>query len=94
MGLFGGRKTVNVDADILVVGGASTMTRGGWIAGTGGTNLGARAAIGEEVYPLAPGHDERIALNQVIPLLVHVILFGAGYVSRLRAAVERYVPVR
>lgn len=48
----------------------------------------------DEVYPLTPGHEERVALNQVIPLLVHVILFGAGYVSRLRAAVERYVPVR
>ncbi len=48
----------------------------------------------DEVHPLAPGYDERVALNQVIPLLVHVILFGSGYVSRLRAAVERYVPVR
>ncbi len=51
---------------ILVVGGASTMTRGGWIAGTGGTNLGARAAIGEEVYPLAP------------QLIKYILPFGEG----------------
>ena len=48
----------------------------------------------DETYPLAPGHEERVALNQILPLLVHVILFGAGYVSRLRSAVARYVPVR
>ncbi len=45
----------------------------------------------DEMYPLAPGHEERVTLNQVIPLLVHVILFGSGYVNRLRAAVRRYV---
>lgn len=47
----------------------------------------------DEAFPLAPGADERVALNQLIPLLVHVILFGVSYVARLRAAVERYVPV-
>ena len=51
---------------MLVVGGASTMTRGGWVAGTGGTNLGARAAIGEEVYPLAP------------QLIKYILPFGEG----------------
>jgi fructosamine-3-kinase len=33
----------------------------------------------EEVWPLAPGRDERIALWQIQPLLVHAILFGGGY---------------
>jgi fructosamine-3-kinase len=33
----------------------------------------------EEVAPLAPGHEERVALWQLQPLLVHAVLFGAGY---------------
>lgn len=41
-----------------------------------------------EAFPLADGHEGRVALNQVIPLLVHVILFGAGYVSRLSGALR------
>ncbi len=41
----------------------------------------------EEAHPLADGWRERIALNQVLPLLVHVILFGGGYVDRLADAV-------
>ncbi len=47
----------------------------------------------DATYPLASGHEERVALNQIVPLLVHVVLFGAGYVSRLRSAVGRYVPL-
>lgn len=35
-------------------------------------------AYGEE-YPLAPGWQERVELNQLIPLLVHAALFGGGY---------------
>src|SRR5204862_1227715 len=31
-----------------------------------------------EVYPLAPGHEERVALYQLYPLLVHVNLFGGS----------------
>jgi fructosamine-3-kinase len=38
-----------------------------------------------ESYPLAPGHDERLPLYQLYPLLVHVNLFGRSYVG----AVER-----
>jgi len=38
--------------------------------------------------PLAPGAAERVALYQVYPLLVHVCLFGAGYVTRLAGALE------
>jgi fructosamine-3-kinase len=46
-----------------------------------------------EAFPLSPGSNERVDLYQVYPLLVHVCLFGAGYVERLehalRAALER-----
>lgn len=48
----------------------------------------------DEAFPRADGFEDRVALNQVVPLLAHVILFGAGYVSQLAAAVGRYVPVR
>lgn len=47
-----------------------------------------------EAFALADGHDDRVALNQVVPLLAHVILFGGAYVPQLTAAVGRYVPVR
>jgi fructosamine-3-kinase len=59
----------------------------------GGFSARAFAAY-DEAYPLAPGHAERVAFNQLVPLLVHVILFGAGYRERLAEAVRRYAPVR
>ena len=43
----------------------------------------------EEVSPLAPGADERVALYQLYPLLVHVNLFGGGYVGSLEGALRR-----
>lgn len=42
-----------------------------------------------EAYPLMPGADERIALYQLYPLLVHVNLFGAGYVGSVEGALSR-----
>ena len=33
----------------------------------------------EDVMPLAAGHEERVALWQLQPLLVHAILFGGSY---------------
>lgn len=45
----------------------------------------------EEVHPLAEGADERVALMQVLPLLVHVVLFGGGYVASLRTVLGRYL---
>ncbi len=42
----------------------------------------------DEEYPLAPGWRERVALNQLIPLLVHAALFGGGYVSRVRGVLR------
>jgi fructosamine-3-kinase len=38
----------------------------------------------DEAYPLAPGWRERIAFNQLIPLLAHAALFGGGYGHRVR----------
>jgi fructosamine-3-kinase len=41
----------------------------------------------EEIRPLAPGHEERVPLWQLLPLLVHAVLFGGGYgASAVRAA--------
>ncbi|HEV7584277.1 MAG TPA: fructosamine kinase family protein [Solirubrobacteraceae bacterium] len=39
----------------------------------------------EEAAPLAPGWEERVELYQLLPLLVHALLFGGSY----RAAAER-----
>lgn len=44
-----------------------------------------------EAFPLAVGWDERIALHQISPLVVHAIKFGGGYGPAARAAIERYV---
>lgn len=44
-----------------------------------------------ECYPLAVGHEERVALYQLYPLLAHVNLFSGGYVSSVERAVRRYV---
>jgi fructosamine-3-kinase len=45
----------------------------------------------DERYPLAPGHEDRVPLYQLYPLLVHVNLFGGGYVGSVERAVARYV---
>jgi fructosamine-3-kinase len=42
----------------------------------------------DEEYPLAPGWRERVELNQLIPLLVHVALFGGGYLPRVRGVLR------
>ncbi len=44
-----------------------------------------------EAHPLSDGADERLALCQLFPLLVHVVLFGGGYVNQLDAALRQYV---
>jgi fructosamine-3-kinase len=44
----------------------------------------------EEVAPLAAGHEERVALWQLFPLLVHAVLFGGGYGSSVERAARRY----
>jgi fructosamine-3-kinase len=42
----------------------------------------------EEAIPLPTGSESRIPLYQIYPLLVHVCLFGAGYLSPLERAVD------
>ena len=46
----------------------------------------------EESFPPLPGHGERVALYQLYFLLVHVAIFGTGYVAQtdrcLRAILE------
>ena len=44
-----------------------------------------------ESYPLAEGHADRVALYQLYPLLVHVNLFGSGYLGSVQAAVRQYL---
>jgi len=39
-----------------------------------------------ESYPLAPGHEERVPLYQLYPLLVHVNLFGGSYLGAVSSA--------
>ena len=45
----------------------------------------------DEVWPRADGHEERLALYQLFPLLVHAVLFGGGYVASAEEAARRYV---
>ena len=42
----------------------------------------------DEVHPLAGGRDERVGLHQLVPLLVHAVLFGGGYGSQVAAVVR------
>ncbi len=54
--------------------------------------FGAEAYRGyEEVAPLAAGWEDRVALNQLAPLVVHAVKFGGGYRQAASAAVARYV---
>jgi fructosamine-3-kinase len=44
----------------------------------------------DDAYPRADEHGERVALYQLYPLLVHVCLFGRGYLEQLREALGAY----
>jgi fructosamine-3-kinase len=44
----------------------------------------------EEVAPLAAGHEDRVALYQLFPLLVHAVLFGGGYGGSAERAARQY----
>jgi fructosamine-3-kinase len=44
----------------------------------------------EEAHPLSAGHEERIELWQLLPLLVHAILFGGAYGAAVEHAAHRY----
>jgi fructosamine-3-kinase len=45
----------------------------------------------EDVSPLAPGHQDRVQLYQLFPLLVHAVLFGGVYGASVERAARRYV---
>ncbi len=45
----------------------------------------------EERAPLAEGWRERVELYQLLPLLVHAVLFGGSYAAAVERAVRRYV---
>jgi fructosamine-3-kinase len=55
-----------------------------------GTQPPAFADAYDAVWPRAQGHQERVALYQLLPLLVHAVLFGGGYGASARQAAERY----
>lgn len=55
----------------------------------GGAGPRVYAAYAEE-RPLAAGWEERVALHQLVPLLVHAALFGGGYGAQAEAAARRY----
>lgn len=44
----------------------------------------------QEEFPLEPGWEQRVELCQLYPLLVHVNLFGSGYVSQVADIVRTY----
>lgn len=44
----------------------------------------------QEAHPLADGWEERVALHQLAPLVVHAIKFGGGYVGAVQEALDRY----
>jgi len=43
-----------------------------------------------ESSPLADGHADRVELWQLLPLLVHAVLFGGGYGASVERIVRRY----
>lgn len=45
----------------------------------------------DEAYPLAPGHETRVQLYQLYPLLVHLNLFGQSYLAQALQALQRYL---
>lgn len=44
----------------------------------------------EEAWPLAPGFEERLEIYQLYYLLVHVNLFGVGYVAGVQSILRKW----
>lgn len=42
-----------------------------------------------EAFPLAPGHEARVDVYQLYPLMVHVNLFGGSYVGQVESLLDR-----
>ncbi|HEY8513033.1 MAG TPA: fructosamine kinase family protein [Cyclobacteriaceae bacterium] len=45
----------------------------------------------EEAYPTEPGLRERLDIYKLYPLLVHVNLFGGGYLNEVRSILHQFV---
>lgn len=45
----------------------------------------------QEVFPLEKGWEERVALCNLYPLMVHVNLFGGGYVGQVETALRKFI---
>jgi protein-ribulosamine 3-kinase len=43
-----------------------------------------------ELFPLEPGFGERVSVYHIHPLLVHVYLFGSGYIPGLERILKRF----
>ena len=56
----------------------------------GGFGSDCFAAYGE-AFPLSEGWQDRVALHQLAPLVVHAIKFGGSYPAAVDAALARYV---
>ena len=46
----------------------------------------------QTVYPLEKNWRQRIEINQLYPLLVHVNLFGRSYWSRVKGIIDQFMP--
>ena len=44
----------------------------------------------QNIKPLEKGLGERIDIHQLYPLLVHLILFGRGYLSGILSTLKKY----
>jgi fructosamine-3-kinase len=45
-----------------------------------------------EASPLAPGHEERLAIYQLYHVLNHLNLFGGGYFEQSKRLIQHYLP--
>lgn len=45
----------------------------------------------DSFFPLQPGHEKRVEIFNLYPLLVHVNLFGASYLSSIRLILKHFV---
>jgi protein-ribulosamine 3-kinase len=43
----------------------------------------------QTVFPLEPGFEERVAVHNLYPLLVHLLLFGKSYLSGIEKTVAK-----
>ena len=44
-----------------------------------------------DTFPLLDGYKERLELYNLYPLLVHVNLFGGGYVSQVSSTLNKFL---